>query len=208
MESTSFDDQIFEFTGPLSPLGAKVIHHHHHHNLLQSQQSGGHSIQVMLGIPGSQQSQQQQHHQQNSPDLCTQRLPEVHSLLPGSPKIDHYKNMDYSNGKLDTTSYSPNSKMDYSKNMDYTTNGKMDYANKMDYDHMNNIFQQPQPIDSNNMNGLNIKRKSDDMNVSGSSTPTTSQCSGNSDASSTSNIKKNDNKKKTDPNGVKKKKTR
>lgn len=201
MEPSSFEDQIFsDFSGPLSPLNNKNL-----------QTNNTHSIHIMLGMP--QNSQQS--------DMCPQRLPEVHSILPGSPKIDHYKNMDYSN-KIDYSngikieSYSPNSKMDYvngkleqyspkmdysGNKIDYSPNSKLDYSNKIDYEHIN-IFQQPHPIDSTtNLNGhSNIKRKSDDSSVN-----TTSSSS--SENSAPSNSKKSD-KKKGDPNGIKKKKTR
>lgn len=102
MESSAFDDQIFcDFAGPLSPPGVKP-----------------HSVQVMLGMPNG------------SPDLCNQRLPEVHSLLPGASKIDHYKNMDYKMG-----SYSPTAKYDYGKCDQYNGGGgaKLDYGKHMDY---------------------------------------------------------------------------
>lgn len=152
METSTFDDHIFgDFAGPLSPLGAKAL----------SQQ--GHSVQVMLGIP-----------QSSSADMCTQRLPEVHSLLPGSPKINHYKNLDYSNNKIDYSNkigsyspsgkydyvngkmeqYSPPPKLEYVKTMEYNGGGpvipgKLDQyssgsGSKMDYDHHMQMFQQQQ----------------------------------------------------------------
>lgn len=204
MEPPTFDDQIFgDFSGPLSPLGPKP--------LTQS----GHSIQVMLGMS-----------QSSTTDLCTQRLPEVHNLLPGSPKIDHYKNMDYSNSKIDYNnkigSYSPpnkydyvngkmehyasSPKMEYGKPIDYNSNGKMDYSsspNKIDYEHSITMFQQPtQSMDS--VTTMNGKKKSDESTCS---TPTTTSGTITTDATSTGTSKKND-KKKGDPNGAKKKKTR
>lgn len=79
METSSFDEQIFsDFTGPISPLGAKQL------------TQGGHSIHVMLGMNPS-----------NSSDMRNQRLPEVQSLLPGSPKLNHYKTLDYSEVGVD-----------------------------------------------------------------------------------------------------------
>lgn len=202
MEPPTFDDQIFgDFSGPLSPLGPKPLN------------QSGHSIQVMLGMS-----------QSSTSDLCTQRLPEVHNLLPGSPKIDHYKNMDYSNSKIDYSnkmgSYSPSNKydyvngkldhyssspkMEYGKPMDYNSNGKMDYSsspNKIDYEHSITMFQQPtQTMDS--VNAMNGKKKED-----GTTPTTTSSGSINTDATSSGTAKKND-KKKGDPNGAKKKKTR
>lgn len=211
METTTFDDQIFgDFTGPLSPLGPKA----------HSQQSG-HSIQVMLGMS---------QHPQSGDTMCnSQRLPEVHSLLPGSPKLaDHYKNLDYGNTKMDYNngskigSYSPSSTkydygpscklshyssspkiIDYGKPMDYNSNGKLEYAspsNKLDYEQMQ-MFQQPQqqPMDVQMVNG---KKKPDEPSTTSSPNSVVT-----SDATSTGSSKKGD-KKKGDPNGVKKKKTR
>lgn len=203
MEPPSFDQIFGDFSGPLSPLGPKPI------------TQSGHSIQVMLGMS-----------QSSTSDLCNQRLPEVHNLLPGSPKIDHYKNMDYSNSKIDyggkMGSYSPTNKydyvngkldnystspkMDYGKPLEYNSNGKMEYStspNKIDYEHSITMFQQPaQPMDT--VNSMNGKKKSDDI-----TTPTTTTSAGSisTDATSTGTAKKND-KKKGDPNGAKKKKTR
>lgn len=149
MESSPFDEQIFsDFAGPLSPLGAKQI------------PQSGHSIHVMLGMNSG-----------ASSDMCNQRLPEVQSLLPGSPKLNNYKSLDYNkmdyngkmtpysstppppppkydylNGKMDQ--YSPNhlTKIDYGKPIDYNSNAKMDYggnANKLEYDPHMQMYQQP-----------------------------------------------------------------
>ncbi|XP_055640485.1 homeobox protein aristaless-like 4 isoform X2 [Toxorhynchites rutilus septentrionalis] len=206
MESTGFDDQMFsEFNDTLSPLGTKAIH---------ASGTNGHNIQVVLGI------------NQSSPDSCTQRLPEVNSILAaGSP---NYKNIDYTN--LNKVEYHPNGKMDaqYSPNsnkMDYinyyNANGRVEYSppskgvdyggGKLEYESTMTMFQQPSPITStSSLNGLNDpnKRKHDDS-ASGSSTPTTttSISNGSSVDSASSSSKKND-KKKSDPNGIKKKKTR
>lgn len=149
METSSFDEQIFgDFAGPLSPLGAKPI------------SQSGHSIHVMLGMNSS-----------GASELCGQRLPEVQSLLPGSPKLNHYKTLDYMGNKIDyntkINSYSPtasplpppkydylNGKMDqyspnhlikneYGKPMDYNLNAKIDYGNgKLEYDPHMQIYQQ------------------------------------------------------------------
>lgn len=153
METSSFDEQIFnDFSGPLSPLGAKQI------------TQSGHSIHVMLGMNST-----------GSPDMCNQRLPEVQSLLPGSPKLTHYKTLDYmgnkidynahhkvasysstpppppppkydyANGKLDQ--YSPNhmNKIDYTKSMDYNLTAKMDYGTgKLEYDPHMQMYQHQQ----------------------------------------------------------------
>lgn len=234
MEPSGFDDQIFnEFsTGPLSPLGAKAIqqHPHHIHHYLPSNH---HHQAIMLGNPNDM-------HQ-------TQRLPDVHNILPGgSPKMDHYKNMDYGpshggkmeyNVKIESSPYSPNSKNEYMNgnltkleqyspsNDQYSPNGKIiEYSaspnNKLDYEHIQ-MFQHPQSLDSsnqqnilvNNINGnSNFKRKSNEnLSMSGSSTPTTAtttSASPNDASSTTSANKKPSDKKKNDPNGIKKKKTR
>lgn len=198
MENSNFDEQIFgEFGDPISPLGAKPL------------TQGGHSIQVMLGMNSV-----------NPNEMCSQRLPEVQSLLPGSPKLTHYKSLDYINNKVDyngkMASYSPPSylngkidqyssnsgKIDYGKQMEYNpNNGKLEYISsaKIDYEQHMQMYQQPtQSMDSPTMND---KKKADESHsMSGSTTPTTI-----SDATSTS--KKNE-KKKGDINGVKKKKTR
>lgn len=188
MESSSFDEQIFgEFGDPISPLGTKTL------------TQGGHSIQVMLSMNSI-----------NPNEMCTQRLPEVQSLLPGSPKLTHYKTLDYIGNKVDYNgklpSYSPphylNGKMDqyssssnkieYIRNVDFN-NGKVDYEQNLQ------MYQHPQPSQSMDSPTMGDKKKGEDS-LSGSTTPTTI-----SDATSTS--KKNE-KKKGDINGIKKKKTR
>lgn len=219
METSGFDDQMFnEFSsdavGVLSPLGPKAIQHHphhHHHHYVQHQA-------IMIGNSNGDINQHQ-------------RLPDVHQILPGnSPKMDHYKMYDvkvessaYSpNGKLDyingskVDSYSPSSgqKLEYSTNGQYSPNGKIiEYTSSHNMEH-NMMFQQPQPVDSNQqsiINGTNsnFKRKSDENlnNLSGSP-PTTINNISPSDASSSMPNKKPVDKKKSDPNGVKKKKTR
>lgn len=155
MEPSNFDDQIFsDFAGPLSPLGPKPL-----------QPQSGHSIQVMLGMTSVQPPS-------SATELCPQRLPEVHSLLPGSPKLDHYKTLDYGSAqKVDYSTklgcYSPSPKYDYvtlkldqyspggGHKIDYgkapldygpNPNGKIDYSptsTKMDYDHMQMFSPQP-----------------------------------------------------------------
>lgn len=145
METSSFDEQIFnDFAGPLSPLGAKQI------------TQSGHSIHVMLGMNAT-----------GASDMCNQRLPEVQSLLPGSPKLNHYKTLDYMGNKIDYNTkiatysstpppkydyingkmdqYSPNhmNKIEYAKPMDYNLNAKIDYGNgKLEYDQHMQMYQQ------------------------------------------------------------------
>lgn len=235
METSSFDEQIFnDFSGPLSPLGAKQI------------TQGGHSIHVMLGMNST----------ASPSDMCNQRLPEVQSLLPGSPKLTHYKTLDYmgnkidynahhkavasysptppppppkydyTNGKLDQ--YSPNhmNKIDYAKPMDYNLAGKMDYGGgKLEYDphmqmyqhsqqqqhHQATVSQQQQPPPPTSTHHISTSQPlgspsmNDKKKADGHCDQSDNQSVSQSDASSTS--KKND-KKKGDINGVKKKKTR
>lgn len=206
METSSFDEQIFnDFAGPLSPLGAKQI-------------AQGHSIHVMLGMNPS-----------VSSDMCNQRLPEVQSLLPDSPKLNHYKPLDYMgnksdyitkipsysstsppkyeyvNGKVDQYSSNQLNKVEYGKPMEMYGNGKMEYDPHMQ------MYQQAAvsvPSNSNHQittsqsmesSSMNDKKKGDSCDQSDN------QSVSQSDATSTS--KKND-KKKGDINGVKKKKTR
>uniref|UniRef100_A0A336LP22 CSON009170 protein n=1 Tax=Culicoides sonorensis TaxID=179676 RepID=A0A336LP22_CULSO len=226
MESQGFDDQIFgEFSGPLSPMGAKAIiahphalaHHAHH-------PTQGHSIQVMLGMshPGT---DLHHHHHQNQ-----QRLPEVQTLLPGSPKLDHYKTITYdtrTNEYQPNGQYSPQTIVNGNKS-DYSPQRIHEYSAN---DGMQQVFHQPQNtssqqhqtiITSNSPNsGQQIRKLNDNkMDASGASTPntTTSSTSSNDNngASSTTNgnnkskssSENSKGKGKTDSNGVKKKKTR
>lgn len=219
MEASGFDDQMFnefssEAVGVLSPLGPKAIQHHpHHHHYVQQHHT------IMIGNSNGEIN----HHQ---------RLPDVHQILPGnSPKMDHYKmydvkiestpyspngKIDYINGTAKVESYSPSSgqKLEYTTNGQYSPNGKLiEYTSTHNMEH-NMMFQQPQPVDGNQQNIINgtnsnFKRKSDENlnNLSGSP-PTTINNISPSDASSTLPNKKPVDKKKNDPNGVKKKKTR
>lgn len=222
MESSGFDDQMFtefssEAVGVLSPLGPKAIQHHphHQHHYLQH-----HTQTIMIGNSNGDINQHQ-------------RLPDVHQILPGStnsPKMDHYKmydvkiespyspngKLDYTNGNLKVESYSPSSgpKLEYTTNGQYSPNAKIiEYSSSHNMEQHSMMFQQPQPVDGNQqsiINGTNsnFKRKSDENlnNLSGSP-PTTVNISP-SDASSSMPSKKPVEKKKSDPNGVKKKKTR
>lgn len=208
MESQGFDNQIFgEFSGPLSPMGAKAIvaHHipHHGHHPNQS----NHSVQVMLALSHSQQQQQ-------GNDSPCARLPEVHTLLPGSPKLEHYKSsIDYQRSEYQPNGqYSPQN----AKNLqEYTiVNGKPDYSpQRIEYssDHMT-VFHQPPPGLMSSPGSSNLKKAKDSLDISGTSTPsTTTSSTGSNDASSTTNGNKKANEKnksKTDSNGAKKKKTR
>lgn len=220
METSGFDDQMFnefssEAVGVLSPLGPKAIQHHpHHHHFFSN------SNTIMIGNSNGDINQQQ-------------RLPDVHQILPGnSPKMDHYKMYDV---KIESSPYSPNGKLDYingttklepyspspGQKLEYTTNGQyspnakiIEYTSSHGHMEHNMMFQQPQPVDSNQQNVINgtnsnFKRKSDENlnNLSGSP-PTTINNISPSDATSSMPNKKPVDKKKNDPNGVKKKKTR
>jgi hypothetical protein len=252
MESSGFDVQIYsEFNGPLSPIG-------HNKATMQPQPVGTHSIHVMLGMPGGahpqhhqqlhHQQQQQSHHQLHphshgtTIDLCAppqhQRLPEVHSLLPGtSPKLDHYKTindynkMDYT--KIDSSSYSPNGKLDYVNGgkleayskLDYHqqtigSNGKLDYSpshtgsappttnSKNDYDQMNNMFQHPQAIDSTSLNGMGDKPRNKSIdelnNGSGGGCDTSSSSASTTTVPGDASSTTSNNNKKNDSNNKKK----
>ncbi|XP_053661103.1 uncharacterized protein LOC128710088 [Anopheles marshallii] len=144
-------------------------------------------------------------------------------------KIEFVKTLDYNgNGRLDystSSSSSPNGP----KSIDYG-GAPAGNGGKLDYETTIAMFQHPGPpqgpsgsgmvdasmLNSGQTNGVPVggpgmvtglgpgkQRKSDDMNgASGSSTPTTT-----TPMDGAGNGKKND-KKKTDPNGIKKKKTR
>lgn len=112
MEHTTFDDQIFnDFSGPLSPLGAKPLAP----NVNSVNSTGAHGVHpVMLGLPSNSVLQ----HNSNG-ELCNQRLPDCNTLLPGgSPKLDPYKTPDYGQ-KLEYSTvnkmgcYSPTQKYEY-----------------------------------------------------------------------------------------------
>lgn len=230
METSVFNEHLFHDYSPesvggvMSPMAPKAIQHHSNHQYISHN-----SHNTMLGNLNG---EMQQH----------QRLPDVQNILPGSsPKMEHYKS-DYGihkveyNVKIESSQYSPNTKIEYmngiakmepyspnNKNMEYSSvNGQyspnskiIEYSQpgiKMDYEHQ--MFQHPQPIDNIQHTILmnnNFKRKSDENlnNLSGSSTPTTINNISPNEASSTTNVnKKPTDKKKNDPNGVKKKKTR
>lgn len=202
METSGFDDQMFnefpsEAVGVLSPLGPKAIQHHSSgHHYLQH-----HSQTIMIGNSNGDINQ-------------LQKLPDVHHLLPNSygVKIESSPyspngKPDYINGSAKVESYSPGPGQ-YS-NGQYSPNGKIS-----EYTTHNMMFQQPQPVDGNHQNIINgsnsnFKRKSDENlnNLSGSPPSTINNISP-SDASSSAPNKKPVDKKKSDPNGVKKKKTR
>jgi hypothetical protein len=219
METSGFDDQMFnefssEAVGVLSPIGPKAIQHHpNHHHYVQH-----HTQTIMIG-------------NSNGEINSHQRLPDVHQILPGnSPKMDHYKIYDV---KMESTPYSPNGKIEYINsttkvemyssgsdqkleyNGQYSPNAKIiEYHPSHNIEHHNMMFQQPQPVENNQQNTINgtngnFKRKSDEnLNNLSCSPPTTIINNSTTDSTSALPNKKPIDKKKSDPNGVKKKKTR
>lgn len=210
MEASGFDDPIFndyssDTVGILAPHGPKAIQHHPSSNSHYMQQHT--QTAIMIGNANGEINQHQ-------------RLPDVHQILPGSsPNYKLYAEVKpYSpNGKLEyigngTSNSSPGQKLEYaSANGQYSPNGKIiEYSSPHPMDQHTMMFQQPQPVDNNQqniMNGANsnFKRKSDEHlnNLSGSPSS-----NGITETSSNSPNKKPIDKKKNDPNGVKKKKTR
>lgn len=216
METSSFDEQIFgDFAGPISPLGAKQL------------TPGGHSIHVMLGM-----------NPPNSSDMCNQRLPEVQSLLPGSPKLNHYKALDYISSKVDyngkMASYSPspptssqqpihpppkydylNGKIDHYgppshiTKIDYTK--PMDYNGKLEYDPQMHMYSQPPSLPQQS-HQTQPSQSSMGSPSSGIDKKKTDDAMGSTTPTTTSSdatsTSKKNEKKKGDINGVKKKKTR
>jgi hypothetical protein len=223
METSGFDDQMIfnEFSSGEIPMGPKAIQHHHPHHHHYAQ----HQTIIMGNSNGNEINQHQ-------------RLPEIHQILPGnSPKMDHYKiysevkiesspyspngKIDYINGnaaKVESYSPSPGQKLEFTSNGQYSPGSKIiEYTSTHNMEQQHNmIFQQPQPVDANQQNAIingassNFKRKSDENlnNLSGSPPSTINNNVSPSDASSTMPNKKPLDKKKNDPNGVKKKKTR
>lgn len=212
METSGFDDHIFnefpsESVNTLNPHAPKAIQHHptsNSHYLEHQMQT------IMIGNANGEINQHQ-------------RLPDVHHILRNSPSYKMYTDVKpYSpNGKIDSyisngaSSSSPGQKMEYATSTNggqYSPNSKLiEYSSSHSIDQHGMIFQQPQPVENNQQNIINgnsnFKRKSDEHlnNLSGS--PSSNGISP-SDASTTSPNKKPIDKKKNDPNGVKKKKTR
>lgn len=216
METSSFDEQIFnDFASPLSPIGAKQIIH------------SGHSVQGMLSMNAT-----------GTQEFSNQRLPEVQSLLPGSPKLNHYKPIDYmvnkidyspkigaysstpppkydySNGKIDQYPSNHMNKIEYAKPMDYNLNTKMDYVNgKMDYDPHMHMYQQQSIVGPTAAAAHQITTSQTldpaQMNDKKKSDNHCDQSDNQSvSQSDASSTSKKNDKKKGDINGVKKKKTR
>lgn len=234
METSSFEDPMFsEFsTDVLATMAPKAIqhhhyitaaHHHHHH----------HGQQIMIGNGGSGEINQHtrlpaiseiQHVMSgNSPKLDGghyKTLDYSHVKMESPTYSPNQVKIEYLNGnnssKLEPYSLG---------NGQYSPNGKIiEFSGQQHIEQHIQLYHQPQPLDGNQqtqatlINGAdgNFKRKSDENlnNLSGSPTPTTiinsssiSPSDGNT-SSTSSNKKPSVDKKKNDPNGVKKKKTR
>lgn len=238
METSSFEDPMFsEFStdAMLNSMAPKAIqhhhyitaaHHHHHH----------HGQQIMIGNGGSGDISQHtrlpaiseiQHAMSgNSPKLDGYKTLDYSHIKMESPTYSPNGKIEYLNGnnttKLESYSsngqYSPNAKI-----IEFSTasvSGQQQHIEQ----HIQ-LYHQPQSLDGNQqttatlINGAdgNFKRRKSDENLnnlSGSPTPTTiinsssiSPSDGNP-SSTSPNKKPSVDKKKNDPNGVKKKKTR
>uniref|UniRef100_A0A182J1D1 Uncharacterized protein n=1 Tax=Anopheles atroparvus TaxID=41427 RepID=A0A182J1D1_ANOAO len=211
-------------SGGFSPPAHQQQHHHqqqqqHQH---QQQQQQHHLVAGPAGANGK------------SIEYVNCKL-EYYTALPiahdNANKIEFVKTLDYNgNGRLDystSSSSSPNG----SKALDYGSAGPG--GSKLDYETTIAMFQHPGPppptapgalvdpgamlngpggvggpMGSAGVNGGAPKpRKPDDMNGASGSSPSTTTNSNASPLDGSGNGKKND-KKKTDPNGIKKKKTR
>jgi hypothetical protein len=215
METSGFEDQMFsEFSSDsvLNPMGPKAIQQHHfvtshHHPIIIGSINGQH-----------------------------QRLPDVHQILPGnSPKIDHYKNIDYGHVKIESSPYSPNGKIEYhngtSKLESYPSSAgpKLEYISNSQFSPNSKImeytthveqmqlFSPSQSLDGHSQQSIingtdgNFKRKSNENlnNLTASPTPSTINSISTEDSNTSISVNKKPlEKKKNDPNGVKKKKTR
>jgi hypothetical protein len=225
----NFEDQMFsEYTTEaiISPMPPKAIQHsfvttHHPHHHPQTIMINGDINQQLQRLPDVHQILPG-----NSPKMDHYKAPleygNVKMESPYSTKIEYInggmvKLEPYTENPNDpkiteyhvTTNgghYSPNSKL-----MEYTTSGST--TSQQHIEQHIQIFQQPQSIDGNQQNIINgtdgnFKRKSNE-NLNGSPAPVTiNNISSNDGSSTTSPNKKPADKKKNDPNGVKKKKTR
>lgn len=206
-------------------------HHHHHHHHAQPIMNG--DMNQHTRLPGI--SEIQQVLPSNSPKIDGghyKTLDYSHVKLETDSFSSNGK-IDYHNGnnaaKLD--SYSSPSSGGHQQKLEYTSNGQyspssgkiMEFSTVTGQQHIEQhiqLYHQPQSLDGNQQTALlngndgNFKRKSDENlnNLSGSPTPTTiiNSSISPSDGSSTASLNKKPTleKKKNDPNGVKKKKTR
>lgn len=220
----------------INPMPPKAVqhhfitsHHHHHHHpqTIMIGNSNGDINQQHQRLPDVHQILPG-----NSPKMDHYKIATTSSLDYSHVKMESpytvNGKMEYINGNggiVKLESYSPSSGDQHvTSNGQYSPNSKLiEYSTagptaSQQQQHMEQIqiFHQPQSMDGNQQNIINgtdgnFKRKSDENlnNVSGSPTPTTiNNISPNDGSSSTSPNKKPSDKKKNDPNGVKKKKTR
>lgn len=139
METSAFDDQIFgDFSTPLSPIDK---------NITVPQPNG--QIHILMGVPS------QNSHSPNELQCSNQRLPDVHSLLPGGDKMDHYKGMDYH-------------KMDYGKVGSYspTHGGLQNHQLMASGANVNGKMQSYAPMNVHSMQGNKIEYISGGMSNS------------------------------------------
>lgn len=231
METTNFEDPMFsEFSSDamLNPMAPKAIqhhhyvttsHHHHHHQHPQTiMMTNGEMNQHTTRLPGISEI-----HPKNDGHYKTLDYSHVKTE---SPSYSPNGKIEYLNGgatKLESYS-SPNSvgsqKLEYISNGQYSPNTKIiEYPTSLSGQHIEHIqlYHHSATLDGNqsliNEDG-NFKGKSEESlnNLSGSPTPTTiinSSISPSDGSTPTSpNKKAAIDKKKNDPNGVKKKKTR
>lgn len=204
-------------------------HHHHHHQPIMI--GNGDINHQHTRLPGI--SEIQQVLPGNSPKLDGghyKTLEYSHVKLE-SPSYSPNGNLNgNTTTKLETYSVTGSNggqKLEYTSNGQYSPNAKIiEYSTstvpgQQHIEQHIQLYHQPQSLDGNQQTALingndgNFKRKSDENlnNLSGSPTPTTiiNSSISPSDANSTTNAlnkKPSVDKKKNDPNGVKKKKTR
>jgi hypothetical protein len=232
------DPMFSEFSSDsvvLNPMGPKAIQHHfisahpHHHHLHHHPQT------IMIGnVNGDIQHQRLPDVHQilpgNSPKMDHYKNATTldYSHVKIEPSYSPNGKIEYINGgtatvaKLDSYTTNSNGQQQYSPNaklMEFSTGASSAGQQQQHIEQQIQIYQQQpqQSLDGNQqniMNGAdgNFKRKSDENlnNLSGSPTPTTINSVSPNDANvcSTSPNKKPVDKKKNDPNGIKKKKTR
>lgn len=217
METTNFEDPMFsEFSSDamLNSMAPKAIQHHHF--VTTSHHHHHHPQTIMMTNANGEMNH------------TTTRLPAISEI---HPKNDgHYKTLEYSHVKTESPSYSPNGKIEYLNgastklesysNGQYSPNAKIiEYPTSLTGQHIEHIqLYHHATLDGNQQSLItdadgNFKGKSEESlnNLSGSPTPTTiiNSSISPSDGNSISPSKKASvEKKKNDPNGVKKKKTR
>lgn len=217
METTNFEDPMFsEFPSDamLNSMAPKAIQHHHF--VTTSHHHHHHPQTIMMTNA-------------NGEMHTTTRLPAISEIHPKSD--GHYKTIEYSHVKTESPSYSPNGKIEYLNgastklesysNGQYSPNAKIiEYPTSLSGQHIEHIQLYHHASHDGNQQSLineadgSFKGKSEESlnNLSGSTTPTTIINSSISPSDGSLPIspskKASVEKKKNDPNGVKKKKTR